>query len=66
LDVSDNRLPALTDMDMLDADVLVSPVSEPTKSLDLHAIGPQQSSRRRRELNEATLGAASTAEADQN
>jgi hypothetical protein len=43
--ISDYRLPAIIDVDVLDADILVSAVAEAAKGLDLHRIGPQQSSR---------------------
>ena len=45
LHVSDYGLPAITDVDVLDADILVSAVAEAAKGLDLHRIGPQRSSR---------------------
>jgi hypothetical protein len=47
LHISDYRLPAIIDVDVLDADILVSAVAEAAKGLDLHRIGPQQSSRGR-------------------
>jgi hypothetical protein len=47
LHISDYRLPAIIDVDVLDADILVSAVAEAAKGLDLHGIGPHQSSRDR-------------------
>jgi hypothetical protein len=45
LHISDYGLPAVIDVDVLDADILVSAVAEAAKGLDLHRIGPHQSSR---------------------
>ena len=45
--IPDYRLPAVIDVDVLDADILVSAVAEAAKGLHLHRIGPQQSSRGR-------------------
>jgi hypothetical protein len=47
LHISDYRLPAIIDVDVLDADILVSAVTEAAKGLDLHGIGPHQPSRGR-------------------
>lgn len=47
LPISDYRLPAVIDVDVLDADILVSAVAEAAKGLHLHRIGPHQSSRGR-------------------
>jgi hypothetical protein len=43
---------------MLDADILISTVAEATKGLDLHRIGPQQSSRGGCKRHHPLLGAA--------
>ena len=43
--VADHRLPAITNVDVFDADILVTTVPQATKGLDLHGIGPQQASR---------------------
>jgi hypothetical protein len=40
LHISDYGLPAVIDMDVLDADILVSAVAEAAKGLHLHRIGP--------------------------
>jgi hypothetical protein len=45
LHISDYRLPAIIDVDVLDADILVSAVTEAAKGLDLRGIGPHQPSR---------------------
>jgi hypothetical protein len=47
LHISDYRLPAIIDVDVLDADILVSAVTEAAKGLDLYGISPHQSSRGR-------------------
>jgi hypothetical protein len=44
LHVSDYGLPAIIDVDVLDADILVSAVAKAAKGLHLRRIGPQQSS----------------------
>jgi hypothetical protein len=43
--VTNDRLPAITNVDVFDADILVTTVPQATKGLDLHGIGPQQASR---------------------
>ena len=40
LDVAYDGLPAVIDMNMLDANVLLSPVTQPSKNLYLHRIRP--------------------------
>jgi hypothetical protein len=45
LHISDYRLPAIIDVNVLDADILVSAVTEAAKGLDLCGIGPHQPSR---------------------
>ena len=45
LHISDYRLPAFIDVHVLDADILVSAVTEAAKGLDLCGIGPHQPSR---------------------
>ena len=40
--ITDNGLPAITDVDVLDADILLAAAAKPSKNLDLGCIGPQQ------------------------
>ena len=55
LHISDYRLPAIIDVDVLDADILVSAVTEAAKGLDLCGIGPHQPSRGRCERHYSVL-----------
>jgi hypothetical protein len=62
LHISDYRLPAIIDVNVLDADILVSAVAEAAKGLDLRGIGPHQPSRGCCECHDSALSATATPE----
>jgi len=65
-DVPNHRLSTLTDMDVLDADILIAAMTLPAKSLDLPRIGAQQPSRSRRKRHHPPVSAAATSESRKN
>jgi hypothetical protein len=60
LHVSDNGLPAIIDVDVLDPNVLMAAMPKPSKDLDLCRIGPQKPCRGRSKGCDPSLGPKST------
>ena len=65
-DVPNHRLSPLTDMDVLDADILVAAMTQPAKSLDVPRISAQQPSRSRRKRHHPPVSTAATSESRKN
>jgi hypothetical protein len=57
--ISDDGLPAIVDVDVLDPNVLLAPVPEPSKNLDLCRIGFQQPCRGRSKGCDSSFGPVS-------
>jgi hypothetical protein len=62
LHISDDGLPTVVDVDVFDANMLVSTVPEATEGLDLHGISAQQSRRRRSKRDYSALTTTATSE----
>ena len=65
LHAADYRLRAVIDVDVLDPDVLVTPMTESAEGFDLRRIGPQQSGSRRRKCRHPSFVAATASEPGQ-
>jgi hypothetical protein len=64
--ISDDGPRTVIDVDVLDANILISTVPEATECLDLHGKCSHQSRRRRRKCNHSTLSTAPTSEPGEN
>ena len=66
LHIADDGLPTVIDVDVLDANILIPTMTQPSKNLDLGRIGSQQSSRRGGKRDDSVLRPTSPAEPGQN
>jgi hypothetical protein len=66
LHISDDGLPTVINVDVLDANMLVATMAETTECLDLHRISSQQSRRHRCKCDHSTLTPIPTSEPRKN